>query len=139
MYAWLQNLDRRWIFLLMFLAVALPILFQLHVPETTTDLSQAVFDQIEKLKPGDKILIGSQELVLLGGRDNAMRETASLPAKLTMPKLAAIADIMPPIPTVTEATEPPAATSLPMAVTSSGLFSSFAQLGMLSSTRRWAT
>ena len=28
MYAWLQHLDRRWIFLLMFLAVALPILFQ---------------------------------------------------------------------------------------------------------------
>jgi hypothetical protein len=57
MYAWLQHLDRRWIFLLMFLAVALPILFQLHVPVTTTDLSQAVFDQIENLKPGDKILI----------------------------------------------------------------------------------
>jgi len=57
MYAWLQHLDRRWIFLLMFLAVALPILFQLHVPVTTTDLSQAVFDQIANLKPGDKILI----------------------------------------------------------------------------------
>jgi hypothetical protein len=57
MYAWLQHLDRRWIFLSMFLAVALPILFQLHVPVTTTDLSQAVFDQIENLKPGDKILI----------------------------------------------------------------------------------
>jgi predicted component of type VI protein secretion system len=60
------------------------------------------------VQPGDKIHIGSQELVLQRGRDNAMRETASLPAKLTMPKLAAIADIMPPIPTVTEATEPPA-------------------------------
>jgi hypothetical protein len=57
MYAWLQHLDRRWIFLSMFLAVALPILSQLHVPVTTTDLSQAVFDQIENLKPGDKILI----------------------------------------------------------------------------------
>ena len=41
----------------MFLAVAVPILLQLHVPETTTELSQAVFDEIEKLKPGDKILI----------------------------------------------------------------------------------
>jgi hypothetical protein len=57
MLAWLNNLDRRWIFLLMFLAVALPILLQLHVPETTTELSQAVFDEIEKLKPGDKILV----------------------------------------------------------------------------------
>ena len=54
MLKWLNNLDRRWIFLLMFLAVALPILLQLHVPETTTELSQAVFNEIEKLKPGDK-------------------------------------------------------------------------------------
>ena len=51
--------------------------------------------------------------MLLRGRDNAMRETASLPAKRTMPKLAAIADIMPPIPTVTEATEPPASAVAP--------------------------
>lgn len=57
MYTWLKNLDRRWTFLLMFLAVALPILFQLHFPETTTPLSRAVFDEIEKLKPGDKVLI----------------------------------------------------------------------------------
>jgi len=57
MYEWLQNLDRRWVFLSMFLAVALPILFQLQFPETTTDLSRAVFDEIEKLKPGDKVLI----------------------------------------------------------------------------------
>ena len=33
------------------------------------------------VQPGDKILIGSQELLLLRGRDNAMRETASLPAE----------------------------------------------------------
>ncbi len=57
MLKWLNHLDRRWIFLLMFLAVALPILLQLHVPETTTELSQAVFNEIEKLKPGDKILL----------------------------------------------------------------------------------
>jgi hypothetical protein len=42
------------------------------------------------VQPGDKILIGSQELLLLRGRDNAMRETASLPSRLTMPKLAAV-------------------------------------------------
>jgi predicted component of type VI protein secretion system len=41
------------------------------------------------VQPGDKILIGSQELVLLRGRENAMRETASLPSRGTMPKLAA--------------------------------------------------
>src|SRR6202451_1175110 len=57
MWGRLQNLDRRWVFLMMFLAVALPILLQLHVPQTTTELSQAVFDQIDALKPGDKILV----------------------------------------------------------------------------------
>jgi predicted component of type VI protein secretion system len=41
------------------------------------------------VQPGDKILIGSQELVLLRGRENAMRETASLPSRGTMPKIAA--------------------------------------------------
>ncbi len=59
------------------------------------------------VQPGDKILIGSQELLLLRGRDNAMRETASLPAKLTMPKLAAVVDVLPPNPTVPDATEAP--------------------------------
>jgi hypothetical protein len=59
------------------------------------------------VQPGDKILIGSQELLLLRGRDNAMRETASLPARMTMPKLAAVVDVAPPIITAAEPTEPP--------------------------------
>jgi hypothetical protein len=58
MLNWLDKLDRRWIFLMMFLAVALPILLQLRVPQTTTELSRAVFEEIDKLSPGDKILIG---------------------------------------------------------------------------------
>jgi hypothetical protein len=57
MYAWLSNIDRRWIFLLMFLAVAVPILLQLSFPETATPSSQAVFDEIEKLKAGDRVLV----------------------------------------------------------------------------------
>jgi hypothetical protein len=59
------------------------------------------------VQPGDKILIGSQELLLLRGRDNAMRETASLPARMTMPKLAAVVDLPPPVITASEQTEPP--------------------------------
>jgi len=59
------------------------------------------------VQPGDKILIGSQELLLLRGRDNAMRETASLPSKLTMPKLSAVSDVVPPAPVSPEATETP--------------------------------
>lgn len=53
----LQNLDRRWIFLLMALAVAFPILFQLEFPETPTALAQATFDEIENLQPGDRVLL----------------------------------------------------------------------------------
>lgn len=53
----LANLDRRWIFLLMFIAVALPILLELRFPEYPSQQSQAVFDQIEDLKPGDPVLI----------------------------------------------------------------------------------
>jgi hypothetical protein len=57
MYTFLRDLDRRWTFLLMLLAVAIPILLQKQFPETPSALSKAVFDQIEKLKPGDKVLI----------------------------------------------------------------------------------
>ncbi len=57
MYEFLKNLDRRWIFILMLLAVAIPILFELTFPEKATGLAQAVFDEIEALDPGDKVLM----------------------------------------------------------------------------------
>jgi predicted component of type VI protein secretion system len=60
------------------------------------------------LQPGDKILIGSQELVLLRGRENAMRETASLPSRGTMPKIAAVPESPPPS-KPSEPSEPPTA------------------------------
>jgi hypothetical protein len=56
-YKFLKNLDRRWIFLLMFLSVAIPIIFQLQFPEKPTGLAKAVFDEIEALKPGDPVLL----------------------------------------------------------------------------------
>jgi hypothetical protein len=57
MFEFFKTLDRRWIFLLMFLAVALPIVFQLRFPETPTKLAQAVFDAIDTLEPGDQVLL----------------------------------------------------------------------------------
>ena len=57
MYEALKNLDRRWIFLLMLLAVALPILFQAQFPEKPTGLARAVFDEIEALPAGAKVLL----------------------------------------------------------------------------------
>jgi len=57
MYDLLRNLDRRWIFLLMLLAVAIPILLQSQFPEKPTGLAKAVFDEIEKLEEGDRVLL----------------------------------------------------------------------------------
>jgi predicted component of type VI protein secretion system len=55
------------------------------------------------LQPGDRILIGSQELTLLRAREVVMRETAGYQAgKRTLPKLPAALDL---------ATEPPVTTS----------------------------
>lgn len=47
-----------------------------------------------QVQPGDKILIGSQELVLLRGRENSMRETASLPGRGTLPKLSVVPELL---------------------------------------------
>ncbi len=57
MYDLLRNLDRRWIFLLMLLAVAIPILMQSQFPEKPTGLAKAVFDEIEQLEEGDRVLL----------------------------------------------------------------------------------
>jgi hypothetical protein len=56
-YAFLKDLDRRWVFLLMGLAVGVPILLQLQFPEKPTGLAKAVFDEIELLNPGDRVLL----------------------------------------------------------------------------------
>lgn len=57
MFEFLKNLDRRWIFLLMALAVALPILFQITFPEKPTKIVQDAFDAVERLPAGSRILI----------------------------------------------------------------------------------
>ncbi|MCA9081355.1 MAG: hypothetical protein KDA58_12400 [Planctomycetaceae bacterium] len=56
-YRFLRDLDRRWIFLLMALAVGIPILLELDFPERPGAMAQAVFDEIEKLEEGDKVLM----------------------------------------------------------------------------------
>ncbi|NNF44040.1 MAG: hypothetical protein HKN62_13540 [Phycisphaerales bacterium] len=57
MYEFFKNLDRRWVFLLMFLAVALPILFQAQFPEKASGLATAVFEKLEALDEGDRVLL----------------------------------------------------------------------------------
>ena len=57
----LRTVDRRWIFLLMLWAVLVPIYYigktGQTFPEVPSALVQAVFDEIEKLKPGDPVLL----------------------------------------------------------------------------------
>lgn len=53
----LQNLDRRWVFLMMLLAVAIPTLMDLRFPERPSALTQSVYDRIEALEEGSRVLI----------------------------------------------------------------------------------
>lgn len=53
----LDQLDRRWIFLAMLLTVAVPILTRTAIPERPTPLSKSLFDKLEELPEGAKILI----------------------------------------------------------------------------------
>jgi hypothetical protein len=57
----LRSLDRRWIFLLMFWAVLLPIYYigvtGRTFPEVPSALSRATFDEVERLNPGDPVLL----------------------------------------------------------------------------------
>ena len=57
MLKFFSQLDRRWIFLMMGLSIAIPILFQLQFPEKATDQAKAVFDAIDNLEEGSKILL----------------------------------------------------------------------------------
>ncbi len=57
MYQFFKTLDRRWVFLLMALAVGIPILMQLQFPEKPTGLAVVVFEEVERLNEGDKVLM----------------------------------------------------------------------------------
>ncbi len=57
MFEFFKNLDRRWIFLLMGLAVAIPILRAWTFPEKDSPLTTAAFEVFEQVKPGDKVLL----------------------------------------------------------------------------------
>ena len=57
MYEFMKNIDRRWIFLMMFLSVAVPILLQARFPEKVTGLAQNVFDEIDTLPEGAPVLL----------------------------------------------------------------------------------
>jgi len=53
----LQNVDRRVIFLVTFLIVALPLVRPIGLPIPIGPMTQAFYDTVEKLKPGDVVMI----------------------------------------------------------------------------------
>ena len=57
MLEFLAKLDRRWIFLLMFLTVSTAILTQVKFPEKVSPMVQEVFDTIEELPDGRTVLL----------------------------------------------------------------------------------
>ena len=69
MYRLLKNLDRRWIFLSMLLAVSIPILARLVFPEVVSKQAKLVFDAIDDLPDGSNILLEETNTVITD-RDN---------------------------------------------------------------------
>ena len=57
MYRLLKNLDRRWIFLAMLMAVSIPILARLVFPEVVSKQAKLVFDAIDILPDGSNVLM----------------------------------------------------------------------------------
>jgi hypothetical protein len=53
----LRNLDRRWIYLLMAIAVTVPIVAGWDFPEKVSPATRAAFAEMEKLEPGDRVLL----------------------------------------------------------------------------------
>lgn len=53
-------IDRRWIFVTIAVVVFLPLMFPLGLPIRETDSSQKVFDSIEALEPGSKVLLSCE-------------------------------------------------------------------------------
>jgi hypothetical protein len=55
--AGLSSLDRRWIFLGVALAVGIPILLKLSLPEVPGPMARATFNAIEKIPSGSRVLL----------------------------------------------------------------------------------
>lgn len=53
----LQNFDRRWIFLLMGIAIVVPLLRPVSLPFQVSDRVRILYDEVEALKEGDIVLL----------------------------------------------------------------------------------
>ncbi len=53
------HLDRRWIFLTIALAVIIPLAFHLVFPVLTSPIVQNIFDKVDSLPPGSRVLVSA--------------------------------------------------------------------------------
>jgi hypothetical protein len=53
----MQKIDRRWLYLLLFLAVAIPVIRPMGLPISIVKETQGFFDAIEALQPGDVMML----------------------------------------------------------------------------------
>jgi hypothetical protein len=53
----LESFDRRWIFLIMAMAVVLPLYFPIGLPIKAGPMTKAAFASVEDLKDGDTVLV----------------------------------------------------------------------------------
>ncbi|TPW17296.1 MAG: hypothetical protein FD129_435 [bacterium] len=53
----LARIDRRWIFLLIAVSVIIPMLFKLKIPTRPSPVVQDIYDKVENLPPGSRILV----------------------------------------------------------------------------------
>ncbi len=53
----IQNLDRRVIYLILVIAVVIPLVYPLGLPVPPSEKSRKFFELVESLKPGDKVLL----------------------------------------------------------------------------------
>jgi hypothetical protein len=57
MWNLLAKLDRRWMFVLTFLVIGIPLLMEIHLPQRASKMTQNVFHAIEDLPDGSRILM----------------------------------------------------------------------------------
>jgi hypothetical protein len=53
----LQRFDRRWLFLIMGLAIVVPLIFPIGLPIKATPMTKSAYEAVEALQPGDVVLI----------------------------------------------------------------------------------
>jgi hypothetical protein len=55
----IESMDRRWVFVLMFVAMSLPLLVPVHMPVRVSPEARSFYERIEALKDGDVVFLSA--------------------------------------------------------------------------------